>query len=174
VTGSPVLAPDNATLLFYFGGQRGFWVSCVGPGSQTGVARLRRDGFAALTTTPAAGGVVTTRVLATNVGRDELFVNVNGTGGVTVEVLSDDGSVLLGPSDTVTGDNVTAHVTWVGRTRPLAPFSGKVSFRLRFTLGPDTQLFAFWTAVDACGASDGFVGGGGPGAPDGVDSRGRC
>jgi hypothetical protein len=40
VTGSPVLAPDNDTLLFYYGAQRGFSVMCVGPGSQTGVARL--------------------------------------------------------------------------------------------------------------------------------------
>ena len=59
VSGSPLLAPDNDTLLFYFGGQQGFSVSCVGPGSQTGLATLRRDGYAAMETNSSHAGVLT-------------------------------------------------------------------------------------------------------------------
>ena len=145
VTGSPVLAPDNTTLLFYFGGQRGFSASCVGPGSQTGVARLRRDGFAALETTAAGGGgTVTTRRLTTAAGRSELFVNCNGT--LSVEVLSGTGVVLLGPSSTASGDGITVQLSWPGKQRPLLPFAGRQPMRFRFTLGPSTRLFAFWYA----------------------------
>ena len=59
VSGSPLLAPDNDTLLFYLGGQQGFSVSCVGPGSQTGLATLRRDGYAAMDTNSSHAGVLT-------------------------------------------------------------------------------------------------------------------
>jgi hypothetical protein len=168
-TGSPVLAPDNKTLLFYFGGQQGFSHSCVGPGSQTGVAQLRRDGFAAMETGDSAGVVTTAPVSG---AKAELFVNFAGT--LSVDVL--DAATLqslLGPSELLSGDSTFAQVVWPKQEGPLEPFVGK-ALRLRFTLGAATRLFAFWTAADACGASYGFVGAGGPGAPDGVDSNGRC
>jgi hypothetical protein len=172
VTGSPVLAPDNDTLLFFFGGQKGFSVSCVGPGSQTGVATLRRDGFAAMKT-GSRNGTLLTQPLRFDSGRPELFVNF--VGSLTVEVL--DGATkqsLLGRSEVVTGDSTIAQILWTGKSKPLQPYAGKRSLRFRFEMGANTQLYSFWTATDSCGASNGFLGGGGPGAPDGIDSHGRC
>ena len=175
VTGSPVLAPDNATLLFYFGGQQGFSASCVGPGSQTGVARLRRDGFAAMETGNASdGGIVLTQPLRFDKERAELFVNF--AGAVTVEVLdATTKESLLGSSERLLGDHTLAQVAWPGKQKPLRSLhTAERPIRLKFVLGPATKLFSFWTAVDGCGASGGFLGGGGPGAPDGIDSGGRC
>ena len=95
-------------------------------------------------------------------------------GSLAAEVLTADGAVLLEPSATLTTDAVTVQIAWPGHPHPLAAVAGVQPFRLRFTLGPATQLYAFWTAVDGCGASNGFLGGGGPGAPDGEDTGGRC
>jgi hypothetical protein len=166
------------------------------------VSRLRRDGFAAMETKGESAGVVTTAPLTFISGRTELFVNFGGRspstrttrtyakrwdggvesvtarGGVTVEILSAaNGASLLGMSAPLTGDATMAHVQWAAHPdAPLAPFSGgaKGALQFRFTLAPGTRLYSFWTAVDQCGASQGFVGGGGPGAPEGVDDRGRC
>ena len=105
----------------------------------------------------------------------ELLFFVNFAGSITVEVL--DAATkerLLGPSEQLTADSTMAQVVWASKPKPLQPFAGKRPLRFRFVLRPGTRVYSFWSAVDSCGASGGFTGGGGPGAPDGVDSHGRC
>lgn len=138
------------------------------------MARLRRDGFAAMESGNTSSGVLTTAPVNFAPDRVDLFVNF--VGAVSVDVL-DAMSLksLLGPSELLTGDAVTAQVAWEGVSAPLAAFArAGQALRFRFTLGAATQLYAFWPARDGCGASLGFLGGGGPGAPDGFDSNGRC
>jgi hypothetical protein len=165
------LAPDNRTLYFYVGGQHGFSHSCVGPGSQTGVAKLRRDGYAAMQTSDTESGVVTTAPVIFPNDRSELFVNFAGS--LSVEVI-DSVSLrsLVGPSQLLTGDSTSENVHF-NKLSALKPFAGR-ELRFRFTLAPATRLYSFWPARDQCGASFGFLGGGGPGAPDGMDSNGMC
>ena len=106
-------------------------------------------------------------------GRSELFLNFVGT--VRAELLSASTMRPLLPlSQPLSGDATLAQVVWPGHSRPLAAFGGANPVRVRVTLEPASRLYAFWAAEDSCGASHGFLGAGGPGAPDGVDSRGRC
>ncbi len=124
-------------------GHRGMYT-----GGSIGLATLRRDGFASM---EGAGTLTTRRV---NFKGDHLFVNFNGE--LRVEVLDEAGTVLA-RSKAISGDHTKAKVempelsTLVGRP---------VRFRFHLTRG---SLYAFWVTPDAAGASNGYVGAGGPG-----------
>jgi hypothetical protein len=82
-----------------------------------------------------------------------LFVNLNGQ--LRVEVLDTSGQVLAA-SETVSGDKTKQRVELPG----LAGLAGKpVKFRFQLAKG---SLYAFWVTPDENGASDGYVGAGGP------------
>ena len=116
-------------------------------GASIGLATLRRDGFASMDGT----GVLTTR--AVKFTGKHLFVNVNGE--LRVEVLDEAGKPLA-TSKTVSGDNTKQRVELPG----LAALAGKpVKFRFHVARG---SLYAFWVAPDENGASQGYVGAGGP------------
>jgi hypothetical protein len=139
----------------------------------TGLAFLRRDGFASMDAPD--GGVLTTRPV-TFKGR-HLFVNlrVPPNGELRVEVLGEGGQPLAdyGKDDClpVEGDRTRADVRW--RTAPdLAALAGK-TVRFRFHLGGGS-LYAFWVSPDASGASYGYVAGGGPGFTGNRDAVGRA
>jgi hypothetical protein len=116
-------------------------------GGSIGLATLRRDGFASMD----GPGELTTRPVQFR--GSHLFVNLNGQ--LRVEVLDTSGHVLAA-SETVSGDKTKQRVEWPG----LAGLAGKpVKFRFQLAKG---SLYAFWVTPDENGASDGYVGAGGP------------
>lgn len=134
--------------------------------SSTGLATLRRDGFASM---DAAGepGVLTTRPVRFT-GR-HLFVNVNcPKGTLQVEVLDEQGNPI-GPFTRenclpIQADSTRQEVRWkTGLFGPkdLAALASK-PLRFRFHL-TDGSLYAFWVSPEKSGISQGYVAAGGPG-----------
>jgi len=126
----------------------------------TGLAILRRDGFASLDANEN-GGVLTTRPIIFQ-GK-HLFVNASpGAGELTVAVLDENGKPLPGFGATdcrpITGDHTKVAVTW--NESQLASLSGR-AVRLRFYL-QSGSLWSFWVSSKATGESNGHVAAVGP------------
>jgi hypothetical protein len=156
-------------LFFYVSGRTGR------PGTQdpgvcaTGLARLRRDGFASMDWLPGemavnkvgSRGSLTTRPVRFS-GR-HLFVNSDAREGeLRVEVLDADGRPL--PPFTsdrcvpVTTNGTRVAVRWEGTD--LQPLEGQtVRFRFHLTRG---RLYAFWVSPWPSGESRGYPAAGGP------------
>ena len=140
-------------------------------GGSTGLATLRRDGFASMDAGPAEG-LLTTRPVLFN--GNHLFVNANASGGkLTAELLDADGKVLPGFARNecrpVEADGTCQQVSW-RRSDDLSAFRGR-PLSLRFH-AVRTQLFAFWISPDKSGASHGYVAAGGPGFTGPTDTVG--
>lgn len=92
--------------------------------------------------------------------RAYLFVNIHAPQGeLRVELLDSSGKVLA-TSRPVIGDSTKQRIEWLDQP-DLAKWSGKpVRFRFQLSNG---QLYSFWVTEDAGGASNGYVGAGGPG-----------
>lgn len=167
-------------LHFYVSGRRGV-PGTSDPGvCSTGLATLRRDGFASLAepdprspvrrvwSTPQAPSV-TTRPVRFSGG--SLFVNADARGGeIRVEVLDEGGRTIepFSPStcQPVSADGTRQPVTWKrGRLAQLAGHA--VRFRFYVTRA---RLYAFWVSAAPTGASRGYVGAGGPGFTTAVDT----
>ncbi len=139
----------------------------------TGLAVMRRDGFASMDADEAAG-VLTTRPVRFK-GR-YLFVNVDAPKGeLRVEVLDRNGQVIepfaLNKCDPLQADTTLQQVHWQG-VDDLSAVAGKpVCFRFRLTNG---SLYSFWVSPDRTGASYGYVAGGGPGFTGLRDTVGRA
>jgi hypothetical protein len=137
----------------------------------TGVAFLRRDGFASM----EAGeqeGTLTTRPV--RFGGKHLFVNAATMNGeLRVEALDKNGKVIapFTPENCVpiTTDKTLLAVRWKG-VDDLAALAGK-TVRFRFHLR-NGALYAFWVSPDASGASRGYVAAGGPGFTGPTDTVG--
>jgi hypothetical protein len=151
-------------LYFYYSG-RGMQVNQAGRSVEaqcTGLATLRRDGFASMDA-PGGEGVLTTRKVRFQ-GR-YLFVNADAGGGeLRVEALDADGKVVspfqrenCAP---IRSDGTLQRVSWTGAD-DLAVLAGKPA-RFRFHLR-NAGLYAFWVSPDPTGASHGYVAAGGPG-----------
>lgn len=126
----------------------------------TGLATLRRDGFASMDA--EAKGILTTRLLRFK-GK-HLFVNGAMLGGeLRVECLDENGNPieLFTEKDClpITTDGTRLEVRWK-RAKDLARLSGR-PIRLRFSLSRGS-LYAFWVSSNASGASHGYMAGGGP------------
>lgn len=136
----------------------------------TGLATLRRDGFASMDAGEKAGAV-TTRPIKFN--GEHLFVNLDAPRGeLRVEVLTLDGKPY-GPFAATNCvplrcDSTRQRVTWRG-VGSLARASGK-NVRLRFTL-TNGSLYSFWVTHDLQGASHGYIGAGGPGFSGPLDNE---
>lgn len=161
-------------LHFYVSGRRGV-PGTTDPGvCSTGLATLRRDGFASMDDSASASpvqrirpgimpGTLTSRPIRF-AGR-HLFVNVDAPNGeLRVEVLDREGRTIapftaaacLG----VRADRTRARVTW-STAADLAAVSGEVvRFRFHLTHG---RLYSFWVSASPNGESRGFVAAGGPG-----------
>lgn len=131
-------------------------------GASVGMAVLRRDGFASMDA-GENGGSLTTRPVAFN-GR-HLFINADCPAGeLSVEVLDEQGKVVAPFSRencvAFTGDKTKHRITWKGAETLDAVRGGPVKFRFHLKQG---RLYAFWTTNDPAGASNGYVGVGGPG-----------
>jgi hypothetical protein len=157
-------------LYFYFSARAGVKGSATSGVSTTGLATLRRDGFASMDAAEAEG-TLTTRPVSSRGKR--LFVNADVAGELQVEVLDRDGQVVAPFSrancEPVRGDKTLLPVRWKGAT-DLSALAGKpVRFRFHLRNG---RLFAFWVSPDESGASHGYVAAGGPGFAGPTDTVG--
>ncbi len=149
-------------LYFYVSGRTGRPGGNKAGTLTTGLATLRRDGFASMDA-DASGGTLTTRPVRFS-GR-HLFVNVdNPRGELRVEILDQTGQVVM-PFATencipVRADKILQSVRWRG-VADLSSLSNRpVRFRFRLKNG---CLYAFWVSSEPSGASCGYVAAGGPG-----------
>jgi hypothetical protein len=164
--GGCIIAGDY--LYFYASGRQGRPKKAEPGVCSTGLAVLRRDGFASLTDAASSGGRVTTRPLRFR--GTHLFVNADAAGEIRVEVLDRDGRVVDGYSAAdcvpVRGDGTKHAVSWKGR--PTLGTLNRDVIRLRFVLSR-ARLYAFWIAESAAGRSRGYVAAGGPGFTSNAD-----
>ena len=168
-------------LYFYVSGRQGRPRTAEPGVCTTGLAMLRRDGFASMDWLPGgnaivrgrpkdvSAGVLTTRPLRFT-GR-HLFVNADlQQGELRVEVLDRAGSVLEKlTSDAcmpVSGNGTSLAVRWSGAD--LGAVAGR-DVRLRFTM-THGRLYAFWVSPRASGESRGYPAAGGPEFSGPVDS----
>ena len=154
-------------LFFYFSG-RGVTTGC-----QTGIAVLRRDGFASMNAGDKAGTLTTRPVMFKG---KHLFVNADTREGeLRVEVLDKDGKAI--PSFTaedciaVKTDSTLQAVQWKGGGDLSALAGQAVKFRFHLT---KRKLYAFWVSPDKSGASHGYVASGGPGFTGAMDTVGMA
>ena len=140
-------------------------------GGSTGLAFLRRDGFASVDA-GATGGMLTTRPVT--FGGKHFFVNVDSSRGeLRVEVLGQDGNMIapFGKANcrTVSRNGTCVRVYWQGMT-DLSALAGQ-PVRFRFHL-KNSRLYAFWVSPDESGASYGYTAAGGPGFSSNRDTVG--
>jgi hypothetical protein len=160
-------------LYFYLSARQGRPGTAAPGVCTTGLATLRRDGFASMEWRPgempvrraspnqASLGVLTTRPL-TFTG-EHLFVNANASGGeLRVEVLDSAGAVIT-PFDQASceplrGDSARHPVRWSSGS--LRDFAGQeVRFRFWMSRG---RLYSFWVSPWPSGESRGYPAAGGP------------
>ena len=176
--GGCVIVGDR--LHFYVSGREGRPGTSAPGICSTGLATLRRDGFASMDWLPGDGrvrrvsrvpdGTLTTRPVKFSGGH--LFVNADVRGGeLRVEVLDLAGAVVApftrDACEPVSTDGTRVSVRWVKGA--LADLAGQpVRFRFSLTRG---RLFAFWVSPWPTGESRGFPAAGGPEFAGATDSR---
>ncbi len=129
----------------------------------TGLAILRRDGFASMDATET-GGTLTTRPLQFK-GK-YLFVNAAASeGDVSAEVLDEKGTSLPGLSKTdcisIKTDKTRQQLAWKNAGLDTVRQPARIRFHLK-----QAGLFAFWISPNTAGTSEGYVAAGGPGLTD--------
>ena len=139
----------------------------------TGLAMMRRDGFASMDAQEEAGTLTTRPVRFTG---KYLFVNVHAPDGeLRVEVLDSQKKPIEGLTlhdcRPVSVDSTIQQVLWNGGN-DLSSVAGKpVCFRFQLRKG---SLYSFWVTPDSSGASHGYVAAGGPGFVGPVDTVGKA
>lgn len=160
-------------LCFYVSGRAAVRTSAVAGVWNTGLATLRRDGFASM----GAGdleGTLTTRPV--RFSGKHLFVNANTAAGeLRVEILDESGKVAWpftrANCTPVRTDRTLEEVRWEG-AKDLSALAGKaVKFRFHVRKG---RLYAFWVSPSRTGASHGYVAAGGPGFTGPTDTVGSA
>jgi len=151
-------------LYFYASGRKGGMNS-------TGLAFMRRDGFASMDAEDG-GGTLTTRPV-TFTGK-YLFVNADTKDGeLRVEILGGDGKPVepftCDNCDPISADKTLQRVGWKGASDLSALAGQRVRFRFRLRKG---SLYAFWVSPDESGASHGYVAACGPGFTGSRDTVG--
>ena len=167
-------------LYFYYGAFRGdegnlnpiaMWNGMYANAS-TGLAILRRDGFASMDAGNAEGMLATHSVAFKG---KHLFVNVDCPDGeLLADILDEDGKVIEPFSKAncipLSGNSTIAVVAWK-ETGDLSALNGR-PVRFRFYLR-NGSLYSFWVSPDASGASHGYVAAGGPGFTGPTDTVGH-
>lgn len=159
VTGSPIIKGDS--LYFYVSGRKLNDSHLMWDGNMsTGLATLRRDGFASMDT--KSKGFLVTRCLSFN-GK-YLFINADVKGTLLVEVLDSSNNVIPGYSlrDCIPfkGDDTKHLITW-GKNKTISSLRNKpVKFKFYIESG---ALYSFWVSPWVEGESRGYTAGGGPG-----------
>ena len=141
--------------------------------SSTGLAVMRRDGFASMDANEE-GGTLTTRPLTFK--GNYLFVNVDAPSGeLRVEVLDKAGKVVAPYSaarcQPISADSTMVRVEWSGVDNLASLRQQPLRFRFHLKGG---KLYSFWVSADRSGASRGYVGAGGPGFTSHVDTVGEA
>ncbi len=137
----------------------------------TGLAILRRDGFASMDAGNEQGSLTTRSIRFKG---KHLFVNATTPKGeLLVEVLDSKGQVIepfsLANCLPIVTDKTLVAVKWKG-SNDMAAISGKnVKFRFFLRNG---SLYAFWVSPEVTGASHGYVAAGGPGFTKSTDNMG--
>lgn len=158
-------------LYFFVSGRAGVAGSRASGVSSTGLATLRRDGFASMDA-DGTEGTLTTRPVTFR-GR-YLFVNANASQGeLRVEALDNNGRSIApfaySECTPVRGDKTLQAVKW-GERRDISGLAGK-PVRFRFYV-KNARLYSFWVSPETSGASHGFVAAGGPGFTGPTDTVG--
>jgi hypothetical protein len=170
--GSCLIVGDE--IYFYFGAWSGLSPKLGGhmyAGGSTGLALLRRDGFASLDADTSPGSL-TTR-LVTFKGK-YLFVNTNTKDGeLRVEILDQNDQVIVPFSSnnchSICTNKTMQMITWQD-VEDVSPLIDKpVKFKFDLTNG---QLYSFWVSPDLSGASYGYIAAGGPGFTGPLDTIG--
>lgn len=159
-------------LYFYVSGRAGVRGKRDSGVCSTGLATLRRDGFASMDAGEKTGTLTTRPVRFRG---KHLFVNADADEGeLRVEVLDEDDQPVAPftranciPLET---DSTLAEVRWKDAA-DFAELAGKaVRFRFSLTGG---RLYSFWVSPDRTGASHGYAAAGGPGFTGPTDTVGR-
>jgi hypothetical protein len=159
-------------LYFYVSGRKGVAGSKASGVSATGLATMRRDGFASVDAGSGEGTLTTRRVRFSG---KHLFVNVNAGGGeLTAEILDEAGNPIdpftRTNCKTVHVDKTRVEVRWNGPDDLSTLVNTPVRFRFHLRQG---SLYAFWVSPNASGASNGYIAAGGPGFTGPTDNLGR-
>lgn len=138
-------------------------------GGATGIAKLRRDGFAAMQPKKEQGELIT-EVLKYR--GTHLFVNADCTGGaLSAEVLDAAGNVIpgycAGECRIMTVDQTKYQLQWSDRPA-LIDLPDKI--RLRFILH-SAKLYAFWITDSPDGKSHGYLAAGSPELESGIQDN---
>jgi hypothetical protein len=158
-------------LYFYVSGRGAVNASATSGVWHTGLATLRRDGFASMDADESEG-TLTTRPVRFR-GR-HLFVNAEACGGeLRVEILDESGKVISpftrANCTPVRADQTLHEVQWKP-AKDLSALAGQpVKFRFHLRNG---RLYAFWVSPSQTGASHGYVAAGGPGFTGPTDTVG--
>ena len=164
VAGVPLIVDDK--LYFYLSGRKMNGKAQI---TSTGLATLRRDGFASMGT--SGNGVLSTQKLKFDGAY--FFVNADVQGSLKVELLDENGRVLSGYSkeDCIVykGDNCKFNIQWKNEPT-LSKLKDKI-IKIKFYL-EQGELYAFWISPWESGESNGYTAGGGPGLhPSGIDTK---
>lgn len=149
-------------LWFYISGRTGVQGNSGSGVCATGLAKLRRDGFASMDAPADGEGTLTTRPV--RFSGKHLFVNADvSQGELRVEVIDQEGGVVEGfdrdSCKPISADGTLLPVKWAeGDLSALAGEAVRFRFHLR-----GGRLHAFWVSRDSSGASHGYVAAGGPG-----------
>jgi hypothetical protein len=170
-TGGVMLVVGDRLFFYYngFSGETPKGPNMYGGGS-TGVAFLRRDGFASMDAGREVGQL-TTRPL--RFSGKHLFVNLDAPeGGLRAEILDESGQPLPGFTldqcvPLLSVDSTRRKLEWRG-TADLSGLAGR-NVRIRFEL-KQGRLYSFWVSPDSEGHSRGYVAAGGPEFRGPVDS----
>lgn len=163
VAGTPLVIGDK--LYFYLSGRR-----LTEKGQEvttTGLATLRRDGFASMKGT----GALETPILKFT--GNYFYINANVNGELKVELLNPDGTVILGYSKddcvSVKGDYVKQKVEWKSNKTLSGLKDQKIKIKFYVTNG---EIYSFWISPESTGESQGYTAGGGPGLHEsGLDKK---
>ncbi len=175
-TNAGICMVNDNELWFYYTGFEGDETltntdSCRSSGNyangSTGLAKLRRDGFASMDGT---GTLLTENITFSG---KYLYVNANAEGGsVKAEILDENGNVIPGYSVNdcvaVTKDTTKTQISF-GEGKDLSAFAGH-SVKIRFYL-ENAKLYSFWVTNDGInGASNGYLAAGSVGQNGLIDT----
>ena len=165
-------------LYFYVSGREGIPGTDLPGRCSTGLATLRRDGFASVSDLwpdrmpreiRGDRSSLVTRPLKFR--GNHLFINADAGNEIRVEILDRAGKVIApfaaAQCEPVRGESTRHRVVWKGA--PGLQQLSETPIRFRFVLNR-SHLYAFWVASTEAGHSRGYAAAGGPAYPNGYDA----
>ena len=139
-------------------------------GGSTGLAILRRDGFASMEAGAKEEVLVTKPVLFEG---NDMYVNVdNPEGELKIEILDINGKIIppytIENCQLINTNNTKVKVLWSNGENLSKLIGLQVKFRFKMKSG---KLYSFWVSSSKHGASNGFTAAGGPGLSGPIDNN---